>query len=666
MAERKTKVLFVSCIKIKGIHLLPPVITQKRLAELQGYKLQAIKLEKRLKNCRDLKKNLEDLLNMQSLTDRPHSDISFRDDNHVEALGITDKTNTMNFPLKTKALRKIKLSKDIIDVTQYNSDGIKIICNDAHCATLNQGHYINRNTKNIDANTSQQIGSLSSLRNNQDNNNSEDDDLNSMKLNKNNICDEKSPTICSSDNDSLKNISSTSEKSPRPRLIRSNSYTLDTPSPILLAHLQKTEKGNKYAEIKHLEDVRNLSISRNWSSLENNYIPFENSEFSSINTVYNTGFNDSDKDDVQSSTPNDIKELQNPELSSPAIKVIHTDISVQKITVDTNNEIVQDALNENFETSDSQLLQVLKTLPDIYAKQIIELIETQKLEKHKLTDYKEESQKNVNKSNVEMSKKADDPVNRNINNKNKDHRNTNIKNDYGSLAQNVSFSGTEKLQGSTTSISPSQSIYYSSTSSDTLRPLSNSSVRLIDFECDDTITCGEKSYSPKKTDITEYYVHEEIKKGMNVSRELFPQLDENTIHDIKKEWAASIIGAHVKGYLTRRLLKTERVQSLIETIKDALMCALQLHNAENIDESDVELHRRLINQVSAACYTFHDIFFAFTVQEQMLIIATDRQRKLEKAKRPASAPSARRSKPSSARSTPRQRVLSQSRSLTKV
>lgn len=45
-------------------------------------------------------------------------------------------------------------------------------------------------------------------------------------------------------------------------------------------------------------------------------------------------------------------------------------------------------------------------------------------------------------------------------------------------------------------------------------------------------------------------------------------------------------------------MKTERVQSLINTIKDALICALQLHTADNIDESDVELHRRLINQVS--------------------------------------------------------------------
>lgn len=50
--------------------------------------------------------------------------------------------------------------------------------------------------------------------------------------------------------------------------------------------------------------------------------------------------------------------------------------------------------------------------------------------------------------------------------------------------------------------------------------------------------------------------------------------------------------------MTRRLLRTERVQSLINTIKDALICALQLHTVDNIDETDVELHRRLINQAS--------------------------------------------------------------------
>lgn len=47
-------------------------------------------------------------------------------------------------------------------------------------------------------------------------------------------------------------------------------------------------------------------------------------------------------------------------------------------------------------------------------------------------------------------------------------------------------------------------------------------------------------------------------------------------------------------------MRTERVQGLIQTIREALICAMQLHleNTENINESDVELHRRLIQQVS--------------------------------------------------------------------
>lgn len=46
-------------------------------------------------------------------------------------------------------------------------------------------------------------------------------------------------------------------------------------------------------------------------------------------------------------------------------------------------------------------------------------------------------------------------------------------------------------------------------------------------------------------------------------------------------------------------MATERVRTLIETIKDALICAMQLHaeTTENINESDVELHRRLVQQV---------------------------------------------------------------------
>lgn len=45
-------------------------------------------------------------------------------------------------------------------------------------------------------------------------------------------------------------------------------------------------------------------------------------------------------------------------------------------------------------------------------------------------------------------------------------------------------------------------------------------------------------------------------------------------------------------------MKTERVQMVVQTIKDTLLCALQLHRDEGgIQGPDIELHRRLIQQV---------------------------------------------------------------------
>ncbi|KAJ8919632.1 hypothetical protein NQ315_006158 [Exocentrus adspersus] len=573
MAASKPNTPFMSCIKVKGISLLPPFITPKRRVELQHYKQQAVKLEKRLKNCRDLQKNLEDLLNMEPLTDRRYSEVSFCGSSHVEALGIAEKANNDIPPPK----RQITLSRDIIDVTQYNTDGIKIIYNDS----------------NQDVGASEQVEVLYQHQHTNDVY-QEPNSLNSASMDVNNHTLEGTPT---------KSFSSPLELSPRPRLIRSNSYTLDTPSPVLLAHLKKTGESK--------DGLNQSPISRNWSSLENNYVPFEKSEFSSINTVYNANC----EEDVHSSTPTPKCEEND---AAPAINVIQTDISVHKITVNTNNEV----LDENSETSDTQLLQVLRALPDMYAKQIIELIESQKGVKSGNLE------KDNNRKGSESPKKFDNS----------------LKNDNNDV-----------FQDSTTSLSPSQSIYYSLASSDTVRPLSDCSIQLIDLD-----------QSPEQNPNVIQYIDEEV-RSVYVGRELFPNLDANTMNN-KQEWAASVIGAHIKGYLTRRLLNTEKVQSLIETIKDALVCALQLHNAENIDESDVELHRRLINQVSVACYEFHDIFFSISVQEQMSIIATDRQRKLEKAKRPTSAPTVSRkaSKSSSARSTPRQRVQSHSRSLTKV
>lgn len=65
--------------------------------------------------------------------------------------------------------------------------------------------------------------------------------------------------------------------------------------------------------------------------------------------------------------------------------------------------------------------------------------------------------------------------------------------------------------------------------------------------------------------------------------------------------AATIINASVRGYLTRRLLRTEKAQLLKKTILDSLKTALIMHmelKKQQPTESDLELHRRIINQVT--------------------------------------------------------------------
>lgn len=116
------------------------------------------------------------------------------------------------------------------------------------------------------------------------------------------------------------------------------------------------------------------------------------------------------------------------------------------------------------------------------------------------------------------------------------------------------------------------------------------------------------------------------------SRQLFP----DDISQNHPDWvvqtyeiqAATKIQAGVRGYLTRRLLKTERVQNCITTIRDTIVCALQLQRdcAPHVEPSDLQLHGRLIQQLSAACEDLHNIFMGLSVSKRMAIIAADRER----------------------------------------
>lgn len=90
------------------------------------------------------------------------------------------------------------------------------------------------------------------------------------------------------------------------------------------------------------------------------------------------------------------------------------------------------------------------------------------------------------------------------------------------------------------------------------------------------------------------------------------------------------VSARVKGFLTRRLLRTERVQGIIKTIRDTLEFALYFHaetpiKTGKVTPAEANLHKRILMQLTSACYDFHDIFFKLFKAEQMAIISHDRR-----------------------------------------
>ncbi|GBP03356.1 Centriolar coiled-coil protein of 110 kDa [Eumeta japonica] len=123
---------------------------------------------------------------------------------------------------------------------------------------------------------------------------------------------------------------------------------------------------------------------------------------------------------------------------------------------------------------------------------------------------------------------------------------------------------------------------------------------------------------------------------------MMPPVKMNRISAIQIREAATKIVAYAKGYLVRRLMHTERVQSTVQTIRDALVCALQLHTDQaGIRGADIDLHRRLIQQITAACYNLHETFVLSDPAERCAIISSDRARKHALANRPPRRNSAR-------------------------
>ncbi|XP_051797010.1 centriolar coiled-coil protein of 110 kDa isoform X1 [Acanthochromis polyacanthus] len=106
------------------------------------------------------------------------------------------------------------------------------------------------------------------------------------------------------------------------------------------------------------------------------------------------------------------------------------------------------------------------------------------------------------------------------------------------------------------------------------------------------------------------------------------------------------IGAIIRGFLTRRLLQTEKVKHLRQTIVDTqeFIRSFQTEAPQkrgNYSAQDLSLQERVRAQLRAALYDIHDIFFEMPLGDRLALLQQDRElraerklRDMEKAKCP--------------------------------
>ncbi|XP_053667215.1 uncharacterized protein LOC128716317 [Anopheles marshallii] len=98
--------------------------------------------------------------------------------------------------------------------------------------------------------------------------------------------------------------------------------------------------------------------------------------------------------------------------------------------------------------------------------------------------------------------------------------------------------------------------------------------------------------------------------------------------ELQQEKAATIINAYARGYLTRRLLKTDEVQSIKRTIADIICFIIssqtQPKGMKEDNANQAAVRRNAGKHIAFCLDRLHDIFVTSTPQERMQMIRRDR------------------------------------------
>ncbi|KAL2101308.1 hypothetical protein ACEWY4_003069 [Coilia grayii] len=115
---------------------------------------------------------------------------------------------------------------------------------------------------------------------------------------------------------------------------------------------------------------------------------------------------------------------------------------------------------------------------------------------------------------------------------------------------------------------------------------------------------------------------------------------------VEQQRALCRLTAIVRGFLVRRLLKTEKVKHLRQTVQDTqeFIRSFQTEvppRRTSLSPQDLSLQERVRAQLRAALFDIHDVFFELGLEERLALLQQDRElrterklRDMEKAKAP--------------------------------
>ncbi|XP_067407134.1 centriolar coiled-coil protein of 110 kDa isoform X2 [Emydura macquarii macquarii] len=135
-----------------------------------------------------------------------------------------------------------------------------------------------------------------------------------------------------------------------------------------------------------------------------------------------------------------------------------------------------------------------------------------------------------------------------------------------------------------------------------------------------------------------FYLWEPSDSGMSkisASRPVRAKARWSQVFSSEMQMKFNKITALAKGFLTRRLMQTEKLKYLRQTVKDTLEFIKNFQSEAplkrgTVSAQDACLQERVMAQLRAALYDIYDIFFIMEVSERMNILRHDREVRKEK------------------------------------